>query len=433
MKCREKYEFRNWGRNVSVQASQYCQPENEQELIYIIKKQKKIRVVGASHSWSDVCKTSDALINLDLYNKLIEIDKVNKVVKVQAGIRFYELIQVLEKNGLALINLGSIDQQSLAGAASTGTHGTGLNFKILGSHIIELSIIKADGEKLIVNKHKQEDLYRACIVNIGMLGVISEIKLQVTKAFNLHERTGTVPFAEAIENIHTYIEENDHVKLWWLPPAENIVLYRYERTQDAVNDSRIRQFMRDKFFSVYLYRSLVFISRKFPALSGNINRLLIEDMKKPLDRIEKSQKVFLTPEPPHHRETEWAFDVKDAREILSDYRDFLTRKAFKLNFIQEIRFTQADEFWLSPAYKRDTMWLGFYAYKHENWEETLPEFEKFAREHGGRPHWGKEFAVGKAYLRKQYEKYDDFKQLKRTLDPEGKFSNDYIKRLFGEE
>lgn len=428
MKTKNNFSFQNWAKNVASKVENFYQPENEAEIIEIVKKHDKIRMLGTGHSWSDICKTNEAMINLDLYNKVLHIDKNNKTITVQAGIKLWQLNEILDKAGLALINLGSIDRQSIAGAVSTGTHGTGINFQILGSQIIEFSLIKADGEKIIINKNAQPNLYHASVVNLGALGIISEITLQVTDAFNLHDQTTTRPFDEVIDNLDQYITDNDHFKLWWLPPAKDIIVFRYRRTQEPTNDSKIRQFIRDRLLSVYVYRICVFIAEIFPFLAKTINRLLTWDMKGPLDRIEKSHKVYIVPEPPLHRETEWTFDLKQAKEILREYKSLIIKK--NLNFIQEIRFTKGDDFWLSASYQRNSMWLGLYAYNHEKWETLLPEFEEFAKKYNGRPHWGKEFSKDKNYLQEQYPKYQDFIQLKQKLDPEKKFENEYIEKIF---
>jgi FAD/FMN-containing dehydrogenase len=431
MKILKNHLFKNWASNVRFTVSNFYQPEHEADIIEIVRKHEKVRMVGSGHSWSDVCCTNDALINLDKYNKILHIDKSAKTVTVQAGIKLWQLNEQLDKAGLALVNLGSIDRQSLAGAVSTGTHGTGINFSILAAQIVSFDLIKADGEKISISKNKGENLFNACVVNLGALGIVSEITLQATEAFNLHDRTETIDFDEVIENIDAYIDNNDHFKMWWLPPTKKVVVYRYKRTHEPCNDSPIRQFVRDKLLSVYVYRSLVFIGKILPALSKAINELLIWDLRKPLNRIEKSYKVFIVPEPPLHRETEWAFDRKNAKEILKAYKQLLTENDFRLNFIQEIRFTKADNFWLSASYQRSSIWLGLYAYNHEKWNDILPQFEVFAQKHGGRPHWGKEFSLDKNYLRQQHPKIDDFAQVKNELDPNRKFENHFIEKIFG--
>ncbi|MEZ5026392.1 MAG: D-arabinono-1,4-lactone oxidase [Chitinophagales bacterium] len=426
----QKYNFTNWGKNIQREVANYFQPETEDEIIQIVQQYDKIRVVGSGHSWSDICATNEALISFDKFNKILKIDKQNKIVRTQPGIKLWQLNEQLDKVGLALINLGSIDQQSIVGATSTGTHGTGIDFQILGSQILELTLINANGEKLIINKEKDKELYAASIVNLGCLGIISEVVLQVTDAFQLHEYTTTIPFDEVIENLDTLLVQNDHFKLWWLPPADKVVVYKYNRTQEKPNDSKLRAYINDIIFSVYIYRFLVFTGKIIPALAKTINNLLTNGSKGPIDRIEKSYKVFVVPEPPKHRETEWAFDVANAKEILKSYKQFMLENKFKLNFIQEIRFSKADNFWLSASNGRNSMWLGLYAYEHEHWDTVLPKYEDFAKQHNGRPHWGKEFSADKNYLAEQYEKYNDFIALKQQFDPNKKFENNYIERLF---
>ncbi|HNY55795.1 MAG TPA: FAD-binding protein, partial [Chitinophagales bacterium] len=208
MKQQQNYVFKNWAKNVQSQVANYFQPETEEEIISIVKSHHKIRMVGTGHSWSGICATNEALLNLDYYNKITHIDKERKLVTVQAGIKLWQLNNLLDKEGLALLNLGSIDQQSIAGAISTGTHGSGIQFQILGSQMREFSLIKADGSKLIINKEKDIDLFNASVVNLGCLGVISEITLQVTDAFTLHDYTTTLPFDEVVEHLDDYLKDN---------------------------------------------------------------------------------------------------------------------------------------------------------------------------------------------------------------------------------
>lgn len=428
MNHQTNYSFINWAKNVRKDIPHFYQPETEDEIVSIIKKHSKIRLVGAGHSWNEICVADEALVNLDRYSKILEIDRRAKTIKVQAGIKLSKLNELLDKEGLALINLGSIATQSLAGAVSTGTHGTGIDFQILGSQINEFTLIKADCEKICIKRN--DELFDAAVVNLGCLGIISEITLQVSDAFNLHDYTETVLFDDVIENLDELLQNNDHLKFWWLPPAEKLIIYKYNRTQEKRNDWRIRQVWKDELSSVLFYRTLVKIAKIFPYFADSFNNLLTYNFRGPLDRIEKSFLVFNVPEPPLHRETEWAFDANRAKEILTAYKKHLNESKFKFSFIQEIRFTKADDFWLSPSYKRDSLWIGFYNYEHENWKELLPFHEEFAKKYDGRPHWGKEFTIDGKYLPKQYEKFDDFVALKIEFDSAGKFENEFIKRIF---
>lgn len=427
---RRPASFVNWAKNIKSGPQQYLQPETEEEIIEIVRKYPKIRMVGSGHSWSDICATDGVNINLDYYNKILHIDKENAVVHAQAGIKMWQLNKLLGLAGLAIENQGSIDHQSIAGAVSTGTHGSGINFQILGKQIIEFTLIKADGRKVIVNRNENPDLYHACVVNLGALGIISEVKIQAVPAFNLHDVTAAFPFEEIIDNLDEFLYKTDHFKLWWLSPSHHAVAYRYQRTEEKANDSRLRRYFKDKVFSVAAYRSIVLGSRLFPHMTVAFNRFLTAQIK-PLERIEEACKVFIVPEPPLHLETEWAFDASNAKEILREYRQMLIDSNSPMSFIQEVRFTKGDDCWLSGCYGRDTLWLGLYCFKHEKWSELLKRFEVFAQKHKGRPHWGKIFNVGPDYLRKQYPKFDDFVGLQKEMDPEGKFINTYLERALG--
>jgi hypothetical protein len=153
---------------------------------------------------------------------------------------------------------------------------------------------------------------------------------------------------------------------------------------------------------------------------------------KRFDRITKSYVGFRTPVPPVHRETEWAFDVRDAKRLLREYREVFLESGHTFNFIQEIRFAKGDSYWLSPAFERDSIWLGLYNMdSDERWNDQLRRFEAFARRNEGRPHWGKEADFDPAYLRRVYPRLGDFRALAKSYDPAGKLENPWLARLLG--
>lgn len=370
------------------------------------------------------------MVNLDRYNRILHIDKTNGTVTVQAGIKLWQLNEALDREGLALANLGSIARQSIAGAISTGTHGTGIGYKILGSQILQLSIILPDGTKVTLHHEKDRELFDLCIVNLGALGVISEVTLRVVPAFSLRDHTFVMHYEEAARYISEMIYEHDHIKMWWLPHTEYLVVYTYNRTDEPPNDSRFRQWFFDELLSVHFYRILRYIGNLHRPWRKPINRLLLKSFSRPLRRIEKSYNVFNVPEPPLHRETEWAFDLSHTHRLLLEYKDLIDNGPHHLNFIQEIRFTQADTYALSPCYNRHTVWLGAYNADNRGWQKLLGDFQQLALKHDGRPHWGKEFTVNSSYLQAHYPRWDDFKKLMLQWDPAGKMQNEYIKKIF---
>jgi sugar-1,4-lactone oxidase-like protein len=432
VKSTQNYRFINWARNESCQAKNYFQPETEEELIEIIKAYPKIRVTGSGHSWNDICLTNEALINFDRLNTVLDLDIDKLQVKVQPGIKLWQLNEFLDKHGLALQNLGSISDQSVAGAISTGTHGTGINFQILGSQLEEFWLIKADGEKILIHKERDKELFDLALVNLGCLGIISSITLNVVPAFNLHDVTSVSNFDEVVDKLDELVAGTDHFKLWWFPHTEEVVVYQYTRTQNPVNDSRFRQWFMEELVSVNAYRLMLKIGTVNRDWRKRINKALVQKFIQPLDRVEKSFKVFNVPKPPLHRETEWAFDMRIAKDVLRDYKKMINASKHRINFLQEIRFTKADNFALSPAYGRNSLWLGAYNADNFGWDELLADFEVIAMKYKGRPHWGKEFkTAGKDYLHSVYPRLSDFNLLRQKFDPLNKFSNNYISKIFG--
>ena len=427
----QNFTFRNWASNIVANVPYYYQPESEEQLIHAIKSHSKVRVVGTGHSWSALIPSDEALINLDKYNKVISLDKAAKKITVQAGIKLWQLNEHLDAKGMAMTNLGSIAEQSVAGAVSTATHGSGIQYQILASLVHSFTLIQADGSKVALEKERDRDTFSLALVSLGSLGLISEMTLSISEAFRLHDHTSQVDFDVMLENLDMYIRDTNHFKIWWFPHVSKVVLYQYNRTQEVSNDSRIRQWLMDEVLSVVVYRLLVFIGNIFPSMRPFFNKLLVKSFEKPLDRIEKSYKVFNVPAPPIHRETEWAFDIKDARAVLSAYKKMIDASEHKINFIQEIRFVQGDSFALSPAFQRDSIWVGCYLIGNKGWPELLSDFEKLARSYNGRPHWGKEFTIDRNYLAEQYPKMKSFKELRKAYDPKGKFENWMINELFG--
>ncbi|MEJ7597415.1 MAG: D-arabinono-1,4-lactone oxidase [Kofleriaceae bacterium] len=422
--------IRNYGRNVRFEPRRRVTPRTVEELAAVVRESAKVRAVGAAHSWSPAIVTDDTLVSLDRMRGVIALDRAASQVTVQGGMRLRELNAYLDRQGLALANLGSIDSQSVAGVIATGTHGTGGAFPCLSAQVARLELIDGTGCSVTIERG-HPDLAGA-VVGLGALGIVHGVTFDVVEAFRLHDTTCAERFEDVIERIDEHVAAVDHLKLWWLVPNDDAVVFRYNRTQEPPNDSALRRWVKDRLISVAVYRSLLAVGQlsRRRWIPG-INRFLTRQAGKPLDRITPSPIGFLTPIPPSHAESEWAFDVASVKPLLRDYRRMLLDGRHRYSFIQELRFSRGDELWLSPAYQRDSVWLSLYNIDRRNWPQQLAAFESFARDHGGRPHWGKEATFDRDYLRGQYARLDDFAALAARYDPERKFRNDWLDRILG--
>lgn len=424
-------EWQNWAGNIRFKPNEIARPTSTEEVVALVKSGRRIRCIGTGHSWSELAPTDDILMATDALNKILSIDREKNQATIQAGAKLEHLNIQLWEEGYCFGNLGSIARQSLGGAISTATHGSGINFQILGSMVESFKLVKANGELREVNRNEDPQLYHLSLISLGSLGIITEMTINVVPKFQLHEQSGLMDFEEVCDNILDWVKEHDHIKMWWFAHTDKMMVYRYNRTTEPVNDTWFRQKFMDEWVSVYFYRMMLWWSSRKPIRRKWMNRKIVQGLLPDVDRIERSYKVFNVPEPPIHRETEWAFDIQHTPALLREYRDMVEKKGHYINFIQEIRFVKGDDFALSPCHGRDSVYVGAYNADNRGWDELLADFEEhIGIKYNGRPHWGKEFNVGKDYLRAAYPKWDDFLKLREEMDPEGRFMNGMLEGLF---
>ena len=429
-------EWKNWAGNIRFTPTRIAQPSSTEEVAQLLRtaalENLKVRCIGTGHSWSALAETSDILVNTDKLKRIISADAATGHVVVQAGAKLKHLNVQLWERGLAFSNLGSIAEQSLAGAVSTATHGSGINHHILASQIQRFTLVMPNGEVRVIDSEKDGDLFNTAIISLGALGIITEMTLKAAPRYQLHERSGLMDFDSVCDNVLDWIKEHDHLKMWWFPHTDKMMVYRYDRTLEPVNDSRLRQKMMDEWLSVTGYRLMLWWANRKPVRRKWVNRQIVSRMLPDVNRIERSYKVFNVPEPPIHRETEWAFAIGLTPTLLREYRDMVNAQGHLINFIQEIRFVKGDDYALSPCHGRDSVYVGAYNADNNGWLELLSDFEQMAVKYQGRPHWGKEFNVGSDYLRSVYPKWEEFVALRNAFDPERRLSNPLMERLFGE-
>ncbi|MGK0384292.1 MAG: FAD-linked oxidoreductase [Bacteroidia bacterium] len=423
-------EWQNWAGNIRFTPNEIARPTSTEEVVELVKTGRKIRCIGTGHSWSELALTDDILMATDGLNKILSIDKVKNQATIQAGAKLEDLNIALWNKGYAFSNLGSIARQSLAGAVSTATHGTGLNFQVLGSMVESFKLVKADGEILELDKTKDSEVFKTSLVSLGSLGIITEMTINIVPKFQLHERSGLMDFEEVCDNILDWLKKENHIKMWWFAHTDKMMVYRYNKTYEPVNDTWFRQKFMDEWVSVYFYRLMLWWSNRKPIRRKWMNQQIVNGLLPDVNRTERSYKVYNVPEPPIHRETEWAFDINLTPTLLREYKQMVEEKGHLINFIQEIRFVKGDDFALSPCHGRDSVYVGAYNADNQGWNELLADFEEMAIKHNGRPHWGKEFNIGAEYLNPAYPKWDEFAKLRNELDPDGRFMNPMMKELF---
>ena len=430
------YTFRNWDRTLVCKPQHFYQPESEEEVIEIVRNVGRAggtaRTVGAGHSWSPLVITDGALLNLDHLNRVVSVDSERKQVTVQAGIRIKELNALLPKHGLALTNLGSIAEQSIAGAISTGTHGTGLRFGSLSTQIVGMNLVTAEGRLLQISLDQQPELMAAARVSLGALGVITQVTIQCVQAFNLYLQAEPRAFDEVLQNIDALNRENDRVRLYWFPGTEVIYVMTLNHTDQSITPRRPTiEWFKNVAIRHDLMALLIRAGHRVPDLVDRINQFETRVGFVKETQVAQSDRLLNIPMPPRHQESEYAVAVENTAEAIRLTRRIIEENNYKVSVPVEVRFVASDEDMLSPAYRRTVCYVGAYTYSENFAQPYFKGFERAMKSLDGRPHWGKRHSLTTAEAQQVYPMFNRFNEIRKELDPTGLFANPFIRGLFG--
>src|SRR6266567_8953357 len=221
MRSEQVERWQNWSGSVQSMPRQIVKPRTIDELAHLIGTYghdgRRVRVAGAGHSFTPLVQSDDVLLSLDELQGIEKIDAEQGTVTVRGGTRLKNLGKALYANGLAQENLGDIDVQSISGAISTGTHGTGVRFGTLSTQVERLTLVTATGELLECSPERDPDVFRAAQVSLGMLGVIARVTLRVAPARRLRFQSHRERLAGCITNLERYKQENNHFEFFWFP------------------------------------------------------------------------------------------------------------------------------------------------------------------------------------------------------------------------
>lgn len=431
--------WRNWSRSVAARPEAFAAPRDEGELRQVIavaaEAGHRVRPVGAGHSFTPCAETSGIMVSLDAMSGLVRIDRERRLATVRAGTRLRVLFRLLDAEGLALENQGDIDRQSIAGAVSTGTHGTGLGFTGLAAMVRGMRLVTADGEsrELSADAHPEElELAR---LSLGALGVVTELTLQCVEAFDLEARERTVPFDEAVGGFLERCAEVEHTEFYWFPHSSRAMLKENRRLRpDEASEARARgrvgRWFDEELVGNGAHRAALELGRALPAMVKPINRLSTQLMGGGSFR-EPSHSVFVSPRRSRFTEMEYAVPLEAVPAVVRELRAEIERRGWPIEFPIEVRAAKADDVPLSTAFERDSGYIAVHRFSGVRPNDYFREFQAIAREHGGRPHWGKLHTLDREELASEYRRLDVFCALRDRLDPERRFANGYLQRVLG--
>ena len=424
----------NWAGNVKWTPQEVLLPKSEEEIADIIKRAtssgKSIRTVGSHHSFTPLLATNSVSLSLDEMQGLISKESDNRAV-AWAGTKLKKLSELLAENGLAQENMGDINVQSVAGAISTGTHGTGITLGSVGTQVEEITFVNGLGELITLNEENNYHEFKCAQLSLGSLGVITRMKMRCKEAYNLELDIRKEKLSDVLANLDAIVDENRHFEFYSIPNSQwsqtkrsNIV------SQEAGHTSKFSAFINDIVLENWALQLLCSINKTIPSSSKTISNLIgsfISNEKK----IQQSHKVFSTVRNVKFTEMEYNIPYESYQEVVKEMLKLIDKNNYRISFPQEHRFVQADDIYLSPAHNRKSAYIASHVYKGMDNTSYFKDLEDLFIAHGGRPHWGKMHTRDASFFRKAYPKFDDFLQVRAKHDPNGIFLNDHLKKVFG--
>jgi L-gulonolactone oxidase len=427
--------WQNWAGDQSCAPAAVERPGSIEELSAAIARAERrglrVRAVGAGHSFSEIACSDGAQVRLDGLSEVIDVDTSSGLVRMQAGITIGDLSRRLRAHGLAMENLGDIDVQSIAGAISTATHGTGARLRNISAQVAELTLVLADGSTLVCSPASDPEVFRAARVGLGALGVIAEVTLRCVPAFTLRGLDEPAPLARTLERFDELALGNEHFEFFVFPYADVALTRTNNRTDEPPKPpSRLAAYANDVLLTNHAFGLFCRTARRLPGAIPQINRLVTR-LAGRRERVDSSAAIFASPRLVRFTEMEYALPREHTTQAVRRVLEMIERGGLAVPFPIEVRTVAGDDAFLSTAAGRDSGYVAVHMFEGMQWQPYFRAVEAIMDELDGRPHWGKRHFQTAGTLRSRYPEWERFAAVRARLDPTGRFANEWTDRVLG--
>ncbi|SDX35213.1 FAD-linked oxidoreductase [Amycolatopsis xylanica] len=430
-------QWTNWAGTATATPQRVHQPRDTGEIAEAVASValdgRRVRAWGSGHSFTAIAAADSDAIDLTGWTGIEAVDTAKHLVTVRSGTTLHNLNIELDKLGLGLTNMGDIDNQTIAGALSTGTHGTGAKFGGMTTQIAALELVLADGSVVTCSAGERPELFAAARLGLGALGVISTVTLQCEPAYALAAQERPEPLENVLAGFERDAATNDHFEFYWFPYGDNALVKRNNRLPAGTPTkplSRVKEYIDYELTENIAFGALCRLGRAVPKLVRPLGKLS-SNVLSGREYSDVSHKVFVTARSVRFVESEYAVPVEALHDVLAELRALVPKLENPVMFPVEIRVAQADDIWLSTAYGRDSAYIAIHQFVGMPYREYFAGFESIVAKVGGRPHWGKMHTLGADDFRRLYPRFDDFLAVRKEVDPAGLFSNAYLDRVLG--
>src|ERR1700722_3637779 len=416
--------WQNWAGNQAAAPQRVLTPRSAAEVAEAVTLATRdgltVRMTGSGHSFTAVAATSGVMLRPGGLQAIRSVDEEAGQVTVEAGCRLRDLNEALYARGLALANMGDIQEQTVAGAIQTGTHGTGRDLGGIAAQVTALEMVLADGSVVRCSADQSAELFQAARIGLGALGVLTAVTLRVVPAFLLTAREEPMSWAEVIARLDELGSANEHFEFYWFPHTDGCLTKRNNRSDGPPRPlPRRRHQLDDEFLSNTLFGATCRLGRRFPAVIPAINGVATKALGA-RTYTDAAYRVFTSPRRVRFKEQEYAIPREHLAGALTAIRDLFSRHTWRISFPIEVRIAPGDDVWLSTAYGRSTAYIAIHVFHTAPHEEYFREVEAVMTALGGRPPGGK-----------LHTRFADFTRLRGELDPARRFANPYLEQVLG--
>jgi FAD-linked oxidoreductase len=414
----------NWARQQRCAPERILRPLSEDELARAVAGSGRVKVAGSGHSFTDIACTDGVMLDLSGMRRVLAAD--GNDVTVEAGITLHDLGEELRARGLAMENQGDVDPQTVAGAISTATHGTGGTFGNLSSQVVGVRLVDGHGELHEIDSGEE---LRAARVSLGALGAISAVTIRCVPAFTIHRVDEPRDLDDVLPRLDDHVDAHAHWEAFVMPYTRRALTLTSARTdREPEPPGKARAFVHDVVLENAALGLACRLGRRFPSQIPRLNRAIASLIGRS-EHLDASNRVYANVRLVRFTEMEYGIPREHAAAALERVLDMIERRRLPIGFPIELRVVAADDAMLSTAYGRPTAYIAVHQYLGMEYESYFRGVEVIMDDYGGRPHWGKRHYQSATTLAERYPEWERFTEIRSRLDPEGRFENDYTRRV----
>ncbi len=425
----------NWAGSVTAHPTRESSPHGVDEVVEAVRSARDrdltVKMPGSGHSFTGIALTDGVLLRPGAMRGIVGVDRDAMTVTALAGTPLHELNAALDRLDLSLHNMGDVDEQTVAGAISTATHGTGGHVASLSAQVAGLEMVVGDGSVVHADAEQNADVLDLARAGLGALGILTTVTLRVEPMFVLEAHEVPMRWDRAIAEFDAMADENHHFEMYWFPHTDRLLTKRNNRTVDEAEPlSRFAGWLDDEFLANRVFGWANRVGNARPALVPRINALAGRAIgERRFSGVPHT--VFTSRRGVRFHEMEYALPRAVALEALAEVRTLIDHRDWRIGFPVEIRVCPADDVPLSPAYRRETVYLAFHTNTRADHRDYFGQVEGVMRRYGGRPHWGKLHTCTAQELAADYPRWEGFLAMRERLDPERLFTNAYLDGVLG--